>query len=190
LPRRLWRGCHGARVKEGFALARAIGPRSIRGCRGGATLIGMLRNPVWPVLSVPACWSCKLIWVSAFCMGWMVLPSAALLLPRRRITLMQNKHATGSQPREAIAASALAGTAAMSGVISLLHLTGAFFMLEVYDRVLPSRSVPALVGLVILPGGPRMSADRCGCFTARSTFFPPLSTTTLTRFEVDLAPRA
>lgn len=54
-------------------------------------------------------------------------PSAALLLPRRRITFMQNKHATGSQPREAIAASrwALAGTAAMSGVISSLHLTGA-----------------------------------------------------------------
>ncbi|OBP80065.1 hypothetical protein BAE39_27530 [Mesorhizobium loti] len=27
------------------------------------------------------------------------------------------------------------------------------FMLEVYDRVLPSRSVPTLVGLVILAGG-------------------------------------
>lgn len=54
-------------------MARAIGPRSIRGCRGGATLIGMLRSPVWPVLSVPACWSCRFIWVSAFCMGWMVL---------------------------------------------------------------------------------------------------------------------
>ncbi|WP_109671397.1 type I secretion system permease/ATPase [Mesorhizobium loti] len=68
---------------------------------------------------------------------------------------MPNKHATGSQLREAIAACrwALAGTAAMSGVISLLHLTGAFFMLEVYDRVLPSRSVPTLVGLVILAGG-------------------------------------
>ena len=29
-------------------------------------------------------------------------------------------------------------------------LTGAMFMLEVYDRVLPSRSVPTLVGLVVL----------------------------------------
>ena len=29
-------------------------------------------------------------------------------------------------------------------------LTGAFFMLEIYDRVLPSRSVPTLVGLVVL----------------------------------------
>ena len=32
-------------------------------------------------------------------------------------------------------------------------LTGAIFMLEVYDRVLPSRSVPTLVGLVILAAG-------------------------------------
>ena len=32
-------------------------------------------------------------------------------------------------------------------------LTGALFMLEVYDRVLPSRSVPTLIGLVILAGG-------------------------------------
>jgi ATP-binding cassette, subfamily C, bacterial PrsD len=38
----------------------------------------------------------------------------------------------------------------MSGMSNILMLTGAFFMLEVYDRVLPSRSVPTLVGLVIL----------------------------------------
>ena len=41
----------------------------------------------------------------------------------------------------------------MSGMINILYLTGSFFMLEVYDRVLPSRSVPTLVGLVILAGG-------------------------------------
>jgi len=32
-------------------------------------------------------------------------------------------------------------------------LTGSIFMLEIYDRVLPSRSIPTLVGLVILAGG-------------------------------------
>ena len=32
-------------------------------------------------------------------------------------------------------------------------LTGALFMLEIYDRVLPSRSVPTLVALLILAGG-------------------------------------
>ena len=31
-------------------------------------------------------------------------------------------------------------------------LTSSLFMLEVYDRVLPSRSVPTLVGLSILAG--------------------------------------
>src|SRR5215831_8049245 len=48
---------------------------------------------------------------------------------------------------------ALIGVAVMSCVINLLYLTGSIFMLEVYDRVLPSRSVPTLVGLVILAGG-------------------------------------
>jgi hypothetical protein len=40
--------------------------------------------------------------------------------------------------------------ALFSGVINLLALTGAIYMLQVYDRVLPSRSVPTLVGLTIL----------------------------------------
>src|SRR5215213_792538 len=37
-----------------------------------------------------------------------------------------------------------------SGVISLLYLTGSFYMLEVYDRVLPSRSIPTLVAISVL----------------------------------------
>ena len=40
----------------------------------------------------------------------------------------------------------------MSCMINLLYLTGSVFMLEVYDRVLPSRSIPTLVGLIILAG--------------------------------------
>ena len=46
--------------------------------------------------------------------------------------------------------TAFVGVAAMSGVVNVLYLTGSFFMLEVYDRVIPSRSVPTLVGLAIL----------------------------------------
>jgi ATP-binding cassette subfamily C protein len=38
----------------------------------------------------------------------------------------------------------------MSGLVNVLYLTGSFFMLEVYDRVIPSRSVPTLVGLMVL----------------------------------------
>jgi ATP-binding cassette subfamily C protein len=36
-----------------------------------------------------------------------------------------------------------------SGLINLLMLTGPIFMLQVYDRVLPSRSIPTLVGLML-----------------------------------------
>src|SRR6202171_4401012 len=49
--------------------------------------------------------------------------------------------------------SAFIGVGAMSCMINLLYLTGSLFMLEIYDRVLPSRSVPTLVGLAILAGG-------------------------------------
>lgn len=45
---------------------------------------------------------------------------------------------------------AFIGVAAMSGLVNVLYLTGSFFMLEVYDRVIPSRSVPTLVGLMVL----------------------------------------
>ena len=49
--------------------------------------------------------------------------------------------------------NAFIGVGLMSCVINLLYLTGSIFMLEVYDRVLPSRSIPTLVGLVIIAGG-------------------------------------
>ena len=45
---------------------------------------------------------------------------------------------------------AFAGIGLLSGMSSILMLTGSFFMLEVYDRVLPSRSIPTLVGLTVL----------------------------------------
>lgn len=48
---------------------------------------------------------------------------------------------------------AFLGVGLMSCMINILYLTGSFFMLEVYDRVLPSRSVPTLVGLIVLAAG-------------------------------------
>lgn len=42
------------------------------------------------------------------------------------------------------------GLAVFSGLSNILMLAGSFFMLQVYDRVLPSRSVPTLVGLLVL----------------------------------------
>src|SRR3954452_20784234 len=49
--------------------------------------------------------------------------------------------------------NAFIGVGIMSCMINLLYLTGSIFMLEVYDRVLPSRSVPTLIGMVLLAGG-------------------------------------
>jgi ATP-binding cassette subfamily C protein len=48
---------------------------------------------------------------------------------------------------------AFIGVGLMSCVVNLLYLTGSIFMLEVYDRVLPSRSVPTLIGLIIIAAG-------------------------------------
>ena len=67
-------------------------------------------------------------------------------------------HAIAQAPRPSLTAalasfrSAFVGTALMSGMINLLALTGSFFMLQVYDRVIPSRSVPTLIGLGLVAG--------------------------------------
>ncbi|MER9676155.1 type I secretion system permease/ATPase [Mesorhizobium sp. M0208] len=47
---------------------------------------------------------------------------------------------------------AIAGIALISGVVNVLALTGSFFMLQVYDRVIPGRSVPTLIGLAVFAG--------------------------------------
>lgn len=48
---------------------------------------------------------------------------------------------------------AFAGIAVLSGVSNILMLTGPLFMMQVYDRVLASRSIPTLVALSILALG-------------------------------------
>ena len=57
-----------------------------------------------------------------------------------------------SELSDALAAcrGAFTGTALISGMSNILMLSGAMFMLEVYDRVLPSRSTPTLIGLTVL----------------------------------------
>lgn len=46
--------------------------------------------------------------------------------------------------------SELVAVAVYSGAINVLMLTGSLFMLQVYDRVLPSHSVPTLIGLFVI----------------------------------------
>ena len=74
------------------------------------------------------------------------------IVPFRSAADRQPHEPAGSELRRALARCrhAFVGVALMSGMLSLLYLTGSFFMLEVYDRVLPSRSVPTLVGLLVI----------------------------------------
>jgi ATP-binding cassette, subfamily C, type I secretion system permease/ATPase len=64
-------------------------------------------------------------------------------------------HPPRSELSAALAAcrGAFVGTALISGMSNILMLSGAMFMLEVYDRVLPSHSMQTLVGLVVLVAG-------------------------------------
>jgi PrtD family type I secretion system ABC transporter len=48
---------------------------------------------------------------------------------------------------------AFVGIGLFSALLNVLYLTGSFFMLAVYDRVLPSRSLPTLVALALLAFG-------------------------------------
>ncbi|MGL5362703.1 MAG: type I secretion system permease/ATPase [Bosea sp. (in: a-proteobacteria)] len=48
---------------------------------------------------------------------------------------------------------AFVGIAAFSGIYNVLALTGSLFMLQVYDRVLTSRSVPTLIALSVIALG-------------------------------------
>lgn len=57
-----------------------------------------------------------------------------------------------SDPAEALrdCRAAFIGVGIASALVNILYLTGSFFMLEVYDRVLPSRSIPSLIALSLL----------------------------------------
>ncbi|WP_237367923.1 hypothetical protein [Rhizobium sp. SL42] len=54
--------------------------------------------------------------------------------------------------------STLLTVAAVSAVTNVLMLTGPLFMMQVYDRVLTSRSVPTLVALSLLAVGLYLSS--------------------------------
>jgi PrtD family type I secretion system ABC transporter len=78
-----------------------------------------------------------------------VRPHVFSARPRRTLELYSRQR---SDIRNFLAScrQAFWGLAVFSGLSNILMLTGSFFMLQVYDRVLPSRSVPTLIGLLIL----------------------------------------
>lgn len=73
-------------------------------------------------------------------------PSASRPVGKRRAGSARSELA------EALAScrSAFLAVGLFSGMLNVLMLAGSLYMLEVYDRVLPSRSLPTLVGITIL----------------------------------------
>jgi ATP-binding cassette subfamily C protein len=75
-----------------------------------------------------------------------------------KTTARQETAAVRAGPASDLAAAlrrcrhAFIGTGLFSGLINILMFTGPLFMLQIYDRILPSRSIPTLVGLAILAG--------------------------------------
>lgn len=70
----------------------------------------------------------------------------------RRPTARPGTRPPGSELAAAMRScrSAFAAIALFSGVLNVLMLSSSIYMLEIYDRVLPSRSVPTLIGLSLL----------------------------------------
>jgi len=69
---------------------------------------------------------------------------------------MQKNIVSKTSPLDAAKQACMPGfiaTGAFSFILNLLVLTGPIFMLQVYDRVLSSKSIPTLVGLSILAVG-------------------------------------
>ena len=80
-----------------------------------------------------------------------------------RLAGLQTKPAPSLMAAVSACRGAFMGLALFSALVNVLYLTGSFYMLQVYDRVLPSRSVPTLIALSILaaaplrwPGRPRL----------------------------------
>jgi len=68
------------------------------------------------------------------------------------VTNYSARKVSASDPAEALwnCKAGFIGIFVASALVNILYLTGSFFMLEVYDRVLPSRSIPTLIALCLL----------------------------------------
>src|SRR5262249_3586663 len=84
---------------------------------------------------------------------WRVAVTTAIFSEKHKVPgLISSAKTARSELAAAVSAcrSAFLGIALMTGILNVLYLTGSFFMLEIYDRVLPSRSIPTLVGLAVI----------------------------------------
>ena len=67
-----------------------------------------------------------------------------------RLAGLQTKPAPSLMAAVSACRGAFMGLALFSALVNVLYLTGSFYMLQVYDRVIPSRSVPTLIALSLL----------------------------------------
>ena len=92
-------------------------------------------------------------------MAWFL--RAQLSRPNGSVTVntmnfQPSRQPTGENTRSLLAQvlhqfrSAFIGVGLFSALINLLMLSGSMFMLQIYDRVLPSKSVPTLIGLSLI----------------------------------------
>lgn len=71
---------------------------------------------------------------------------------------MQSSSVRGSVPDVSLLGSVgayrgpLVGLVVFSALVNVLYLTGSFYMLQIYDRVIPSRSLATLIALSVLAG--------------------------------------
>jgi PrtD family type I secretion system ABC transporter len=81
------------------------------------------------------------------------MTSASALRRDRSLTLQSNSSKPPQVFLVAVLSSlkkALLGIGVTSAIVNILALTGSFFMLQVYDRVIPGRSLPTLIGLGVV----------------------------------------
>ena len=91
-------------------------------------------------------------WQPNFWLRWRFLSWVASAIPIicSRLQGFRVFEATNLGSALAACRGAFRSIALFSGLSNVLMLTGSFFMLQIYDRVLPSRSVPTLIGLAII----------------------------------------
>lgn len=76
--------------------------------------------------------------------------SSAFLNPGNRVPTQVDRNAGPVKAALKAVRRYFVVAAVLSGCINLLMLTGSLFMLQVYDRVIPSHSIPTLQALVVL----------------------------------------
>jgi len=122
-------------------------------------LPSQVQNPGLYVLDVPAWLVVAMLGLTLYGIGSACRSGARSVKPGAESSVPEvaaAPPAPQAQPRSELAhalsacKSAFVSIGLFSGMSNVLMLTGAFFMLQVYDRVLPSRSVPTLVALAIL----------------------------------------